>query len=758
MPAMTPTAMWSEETSASCGARLVSSDGRQLILQGVALRVDAGGGLARAVLEQRFVNPHDEPLALVYQLPLPADGAVAGFAFRVGERRIVGEIDRKESARGRFEDAILEGRTAGLFEQDRSSLFTQEIGNVPPRAEVVAEISVDQKLRWLAEGSWEWRFPTVVAPRYLGSPGHVADAERVTVDVLDGASPVSVALELLVRDALAPGTEPTSPSHSIHTTHATEDTQIRLAAEGNALDRDLVVRWPVAMASIGARLEIAREERNADSSFGLLTLVPPVVKPNGDTVPRDLIVLIDASGSMSGAPLEQARCIVEALVRSLDVRDTLELIAFSSEPLRFRARPEQATEPLRIAALAWLRKLQASGGTDMDRAVAAALAPLRTGAQRQVVLVTDGLVGFESEVVAHVLRALPDTARLHSVGVGSAVNRSLTAAAARAGRGAEILVGLDEDGADAAQRLVSHLSAPLVTEIAIRGSAVRCCAPARLLDLAAGAPVLVSLELDPAGGEIEIHGHGFERRIAVPAAEPQTGRSVLASIFARECVEDLEMRAVAGEKLDSEIEQLGIAFAIATRLTSWVAVSEEPTVDPRQATRRVRIAQALPHGMSLDGFGLLQTALSEQSFGSLPDARLCFSQPNQNDLETYIGSRSCDEVGSQDGWAAFLRRIPTALRGRVVSSGDSEVVIEIQLGDQPLHWDPAQQARLDFGFRSFRSSIEPVVDLVRSTAPGVIDANLVIRLILHLDAALPKRPTWLTIETAGRQLDVELEG
>jgi Ca-activated chloride channel family protein len=138
MPAMTPTAMGREETSASCGGRLVSSDGRELILQGVTVRADAAGGFSRAVLEQRFVSPYDEPLALVYQLPLPADGAVTGFAFRVGERRIVGEIDRSESARRRFEDAILEGRTAGLLEQDRSSLFRQEIGNVPPRAEVGA--------------------------------------------------------------------------------------------------------------------------------------------------------------------------------------------------------------------------------------------------------------------------------------------------------------------------------------------------------------------------------------------------------------------------------------------------------------------------------------------------------------------------------------------------------------------------------------------------------------------------------------------
>jgi Ca-activated chloride channel homolog len=168
------------------GGRLVATDGRPLPLQGAALRAEASGGLARVVLEQRFRNPHPDPLHVTYVLPLPVDGAVSGFAFRIGERRVVGEVDRRAAARERFEEAILEGRTAALLEQDRASLFTQELGNIPPGAEVVAELTIDQRLRWLDGGAWEWRFPTVVAPRYLGADGRVPDAPRVAVDVVGG--------------------------------------------------------------------------------------------------------------------------------------------------------------------------------------------------------------------------------------------------------------------------------------------------------------------------------------------------------------------------------------------------------------------------------------------------------------------------------------------------------------------------------------------------------------------------------------------
>src|SRR5262245_628580 len=120
------------------GGRLVAADGRALLLQGVTVQADARGGLARVRLEQRFRNPYADPLHVTYQVPLPPEGVVSAYAFRVGDRRIVGEVDRLAAARDRFEKAQLEGYSAGLVEQDRSSLFTQEIGNIPPAAEVVA--------------------------------------------------------------------------------------------------------------------------------------------------------------------------------------------------------------------------------------------------------------------------------------------------------------------------------------------------------------------------------------------------------------------------------------------------------------------------------------------------------------------------------------------------------------------------------------------------------------------------------------------
>ena len=120
----------------NAGGRLVTVDGRTLPLRGAALRVECKGGLGRVVLQQRFENVYDEPLHVTYLMPLPADGAVSGYAFVLGDRRITGEVDRKQRARQRFEQALAEGRSAGIVEQERSSLFTQELGNIPPHSEV----------------------------------------------------------------------------------------------------------------------------------------------------------------------------------------------------------------------------------------------------------------------------------------------------------------------------------------------------------------------------------------------------------------------------------------------------------------------------------------------------------------------------------------------------------------------------------------------------------------------------------------------
>src|SRR5688572_25639856 len=183
---------------------LVPTEGRTLPLTRAHVAVEAAEGLARLVLRQRFDNPHDVPLEITYSLPLPAEAAVSGFAFTLGDRRIVGEVDKRRQARERYEEALALGHTAALVEQERDTLFTQTLGNVPPRTQVDAEIIVDLKLRFLDEGSYELRLPTTVAPRYLGEVGRVGDAPVIAQDVAKDPMPLRLTLEANVHGATGP--------------------------------------------------------------------------------------------------------------------------------------------------------------------------------------------------------------------------------------------------------------------------------------------------------------------------------------------------------------------------------------------------------------------------------------------------------------------------------------------------------------------------------------------------------------------------
>lgn len=611
----TPSSSTSYESS---GGRLVTADGRSLPLIGAALAADAKAGLVRITLEQTFRNPHDEPLKVTYSLPLPADGAVSGFAFRIGDERVVGQVDTKKQARERFENAILEGRTAALLDQERSSLFTQEVGNVPPRTQVVCEVQIDQKLTWLPDGAWEWRFPTVVAPRYLGGEGRVADASKVTIDVADGELPVKLGLSLAIRDRLPEQGRPESPSHPLHSARGLGRTDVTFGDErGVGLDRDVVVRWRVAGLAVGTELDVSRPASGAasEAAYGLLTIVPPAVDVKMRAVPRDLIVLLDTSGSMSGSPLDQARRVTSALVDSLTDQDQLELIEFSNSARRWKRGSVSATDANRRDAQGWLSRLRASGSTEMKTGILEALTPLRAESMRQVILITDGLIGFEHEVLEAISQRLPKGSRVHTVGVGSGVNRSLTMPAARAGRGVELVIGLGEDVEPFVQRILARTHQPLLTDVEVTGSAVLGVAPARIPDLFGGSPALVSLKLKPEGGELVVRARSAEgeiedRMVVKPSAHGE-GSAAVTTLYARELVEDCELGiAVGGSKaeFDRLIERLGLDFQISTRLTSWIAVSSKVTVDPRAPKRHETMPHALAYGLSAEGVGLRPAA------------------------------------------------------------------------------------------------------------------------------------------------------
>ncbi len=570
---------------------------------------------------------------------------------------------------------------------------------------------------------------------------------------------------------------------------------------------NVVVRWGVARPEVGATLAVARPGRS-DAAYGLFTLVPPEREHHGKPVARDLIVLLDTSGSMHGKPLAQAQRVVAALIDTLSDRDRLEMLSFASFVTRWARKPIAMNRRGRERAHKWVASLRASGGTEMRRGILEALAPLRQDAQRQVVLVTDGLIGFESEIVGEILERLPKGSRVHTLGVGSGVNRSLTRSAARAGRGEEVILGIGEDAERAAQRLVARTDAPLVVDLELSGNALLDSAPAKLPDVFAGAPALLSVRLRAEGGQLAVRGRTergvWEHRLQVSPVAEGTGDAAIAALYARERVEDLEtLRAAhSAPAIDNEIERLGLAFSIATRLTSWVVIDEEASVDPREPTRRVRMPHELPYGMSAEGVGLRPATAPTGVMRSLafagraapipaapmaPQRRsvlggLMRSRPAAPEAAGGTGGGPPPPAGgpprmggappppptgappprmasappptgapprSQETTQTGVLRTTRILKGVILLHTDEQIVIELTLDERDLDWSTPSFAELHLE----QGIVAAPVDATRSTRAGNVAAGSTLRITIQHPGA---RPNAVMLELPGTTLLIGL--
>ena len=635
-------------------AGLVSVDGRTYPLKSARVEARAEGGVAATTFTQTYGNPYQEPLEVLYTLPLPAGGAVIGYTIRLGKRVIRGEVRKRAEAQEEYRKALLEGRTAALLEQERADTFTQKLGCLPPGETAEVEIQVVQLLAFLAaEGAepsrWEYRFPTVAGVRYEGTEGRVADAEKLDVNRAGGpGTPVRLEASLLVMDGPSAAIRPNAPGRGIDLEDHEGGVRVSLR-DRMKLDRDLVIRWTAAQQEIGVRLVEGKGLPGDDGRYILITLTPPAAVREG--LARDLTILIDASGSMSGIPISRAKIVAEELLRSLDPEDRFEILAFSNDVKRLVGGPKEASAKRIKEALTALGRLEAGGATEMTRAMVEALKPLRPDSQRQVILISDGYIGFEGEVIGEILRRLVPGARLHAVGVGSAPNRSLTRGAARAGRGVEILVGDDDDARVASRRLLQATVRPVLTDLEVGGPALVELAPARPLDVLEGQPLVLLAEIAATGGALRIQGKqagtpaAWQHQVEIQAAGESARTAVqgpgnagvttlpLGALFGREAIEDIELELAAvrhgrgKEEAEDRIETLGLRHGIASRKTSLVAISEDPTVDPKDPRRRERLAVEVPAEVSAEGAGLMPSMMmSAAAPAQMAFHEICFDR------------------------------------------------------------------------------------------------------------------------------------
>jgi Ca-activated chloride channel family protein len=625
-------------TEAQTGTLLLeSAPGETIAVPLVATDVDVrvSGMVARARVRQVFRNPSADWYEGVYVFPLPENAAVDRLRIRIGERVIEGEIRERQAATAAYEQARASGRRAALLQEERPNLFTASVANIGPREEITVELEYQQTLRYDA-GRYSLRVPTVAGPRYIpGSPtaaplatgwapptDEVPDAPRITPPVLrpaEGARPVNPLSIRVVLDAGVPLATVASAYHAIDVRQGDGGRREIVLKDETFATRDFELGWSVA-PDRAPRVALFTEKRGG-RDYALLMLVPPTLAGAAPRLPREVIFVIDTSGSMHGASITQAKEALELAVRRLDPADRFNVVEFNSyaRPMFADARP--ATAENRERAVRWVRGLRAQGGTEMAAALGLALnsreSPDRV---RQVVFLTDGAVGNEDSLFKLIAERLGDS-RLFTVGIGSAPNSHFMTKAAQTGRGTFTYIGKVEEVKERMAGLFAKLESPVLKNVRVDwpgGESVETW-PRRVPDLYLGEPIVVTAALDRTEGELVVSGMLGDApwRMHLPMSRASEGEG-MGVLWAREKVAalmDSRREGAAETDVRAHVIELATAHRLVTRYTSFVAVEQRHARLADAALKQAAVAINLPEGWSYDAV-----------FGELPqgatDARL----------------------------------------------------------------------------------------------------------------------------------------
>jgi Ca-activated chloride channel family protein len=565
------------------------------------------GVIASVHVSQRYRNEGKAPINAKYVFPGSTRAAVNAMSMSIGSRRLVAQIKEKTQAQQIFNAAKAAGQTASLLSQRRPNVFSMDVANIAPGAEVLVEMDYTEFLT-ATEGVYEFVYPGVVGPRYGGDAARsVEESAWVSNPYLKSGSSDSATFNIKVELAAPIAVHDLqSPSHQIITrwgsaTTASVSLNEPLQSAGN---RDYVLHYRLQDNAIVSG--ITRFSVGDDSYFMLQAEPPKRVLP--EQLPaRDYVFIVDISGSMDGFPLNTAKVLIEKLLAGLHDRDCFNILFFAGGSQVLAPASLPATAENIAAARAMLSHISSGGGTELLPALRQALAmPVAEGTSRSLVVITDGYISAEGAAFRIVDENLGNS-NLFAFGIGSAVNRFLIEGLAKVGHAEAFVVSSEGDAAREAERFRNYIAAPVLTDIKVTGKGVQLydVEPAAQPDLLAERPVLVLGKYRDAhaGATIELNGvtgNGPQSwKFALGQAEKDKSLPLL---WARKRLEHLYVFPGAAEESRQEILALGLKYSLLTSATSFVAVDEVVSNPDKQATD-VKQPLPLPAGVSNSAVG-----------------------------------------------------------------------------------------------------------------------------------------------------------
>lgn len=614
---------------ARSGTLLLKDDGvtSEAVRLGIDVDITVSGPTLRARVTQVFRNPTKDWVEATYVYPLAANGAVDTLKMVVGDRVIVGDVKERQQARMIYEQARRAGQKAALTEQERPNIFTNSVANIGPGETVLVQIEYQEPVHQ-SGNEYSLRVPLVVGPRYNPAPiaqsvdfrpdgsgwgttttDPVPDRARISPQVLDPKThapinPTSITVRLQAGFPLG---EVRSHHHAVKIDNRDGTSRVVTLADGAVpADRDFELTWKPA-AEKAPSVGLFREHVGDDDYLLAFVTPPSLEQATQKPLAREVVFVIDNSGSMGGTSIVQAKASLLYALGRLQPADRFNVIRFDDtmDVLFASSVPADAEHVAR--ATSFVNDLQARGGTEMVPAMRAALTDKlgETNMVRQVVFLTDGAIGNEQQLF-ETITAMRGRSRIFMVGIGSAPNTYLMTRAAELGRGAFTHIGAVEQVEERMRGLFAKLENPAVTGLSAKFSDANAdVTPAIIPDVYRDEPLVLAAKLDKLEGSFEIRGRVGDRpwSVTLPLKNAAEGKG-LSKLWANRKIADAEvartMREITPEEADKTILALALEHQLVTRLTSLVAVDKTPSRPAGEPLKLSELPINLPAGWDFE--------------------------------------------------------------------------------------------------------------------------------------------------------------
>jgi len=568
------------------------------------VRVTIEDQVAETDIDQVFLNDSAYDLEGTYIFPLPEEGAISDFAMFVDGERLMGKMLDKDEARRIYEGIVRRRRDPALLEYIGRNAFQASIYPISAWGEKRVQLRYSEVLRG-ERGLIHYVYP-LNTERFSSLP-----LEEVVITI-DLQSPVPIKAIY-------------SPSHKI-AVERTSETSAQISYEANDVrpDTDFELYYSVSEDDVGLNL-LSYKERGEDGFF-LLLVAPKMQVAEGAVVAKDVIFVLDTSGSMEGRKLEQAKGAIEFVLDRLHAEDRFNIVAFDTGVRTYALGLRSALE--RAEAQRFVRSLDAGGGTNIDRALLEALDMAGGERPQFIIFVTDGLptegVTDIDRIIDDVARAAPGNVRLFTFGVGYDVNTLLLDTISQAHRGASAYVEPGESIEEQVAAFYAKISTPLLSDVRleVRGVTVEDRYPYPRPDLFVGSQLFVAGRYR-SGGEarVVLRGtvNGEERVFLYPRVEfaERGGQVFIPRLWAIRKVghmlKEIRLHGENRELVDS-IVSLSIRYGIMTPYTSFLVDEHQ---DILTEAGRERVVQenwlAAPSVMPFTGAGAVADSKAQSS-------------------------------------------------------------------------------------------------------------------------------------------------